>query len=292
MKKKAELEIQQFPDAFDIEAIRRCTTIGEFDDAYIAPIYGFEDKVDYYRKNGSKWYLNKIRVPVIAINARDDPFIEESSLPTMEEHVGDLAPVRLIYHDHGGHCGFVPRARHPSLERIQSVNKMSQLQTSASTPNSNNNGVYDFDMNAELDTVCTESLDSADLAILRGEKYNGDWIGVELSRVLAHIHFNTEAITPSTNLKNSKATDTKSSFTSAMAGGISALRDSLNNINNNQNKKTTSGGYGTIRELTPVFEPSSSQVSTNVDSLSPTNNDQVSPTLRRWTENHGDDIKA
>ena len=97
----------KFPHAFDINAVRQCTTIGDFDDAYIAKIYGFEDKVDYYRKSGSKWWLNKIRVPTIAINAVDDPFIEASSLPG-EADVGS-APVRLIYHEKGGHCGFVSR---------------------------------------------------------------------------------------------------------------------------------------------------------------------------------------
>lgn len=106
LKAKAEIEYLQFPQAFDIERIRRCKTIGEFDDAYIAPIYNFTDKVDYYRKTGSKWFLSKIRVPAIAINAYDDPFIEEGSLPSAQD-VGDEAPVRLIYHKNGGHCGFL-----------------------------------------------------------------------------------------------------------------------------------------------------------------------------------------
>jgi predicted alpha/beta-fold hydrolase len=45
-------------------------------------------------------------VPTCAINARDDPFIEETSLPTRVD-VGEEAPVRLIYTDQGGHCGFM-----------------------------------------------------------------------------------------------------------------------------------------------------------------------------------------
>jgi predicted alpha/beta-fold hydrolase len=105
LKAKAEREHVLFPGYFDIEAIRACDTIGAFDDAYIARIYGFRDKAHYYRSSGSKWWLNKIRVPAVAMNARDDPFILESTLPT-EEDVGDVAPVRLVYHKHGGHCGF------------------------------------------------------------------------------------------------------------------------------------------------------------------------------------------
>ena len=91
-----------------------------FIDAFIAKIYGFRDKIDYYRQSGSKWWLNKIRVPSIAINARDDPFIEESSLPDdsdlivpKEDLSADynneqlLAPVKLIYTNKGGHCGYL-----------------------------------------------------------------------------------------------------------------------------------------------------------------------------------------
>jgi len=104
LKMKAENQIKLFPNSFDIDAVRACRSIGDFDEAFICKIYGFLNKEDYYRKTGSKWWLSKIRVPTIVINARDDPFIEEKSLPT-EADVGE-APVRLIYTDHGGHCGF------------------------------------------------------------------------------------------------------------------------------------------------------------------------------------------
>lgn len=105
LKVKAEKEHERFPGAFDIEAIRKVTEIGDFDDLYIAKIFGFTDKVDYYRKTGSKWWIPMIRVPAIAINARDDPFIRESSLPTADD-IGPTAPVRTIYHEYGGHGGF------------------------------------------------------------------------------------------------------------------------------------------------------------------------------------------
>jgi hypothetical protein len=105
--KKAEKQHALFDGKvpYDIEAIKRCRTIGDFDDAFIAPIYDFADKYDYYRKSQAKSWLHKIRVPCVNINAIDDPFIEASSLPN-EEHVQD-APVRLIYTEQGGHCGFV-----------------------------------------------------------------------------------------------------------------------------------------------------------------------------------------
>ena len=46
-----------------------------------------------------------VYMAILVINARDDPFIEESSLPR-ESDLPTSSTVRLIYHDHGGHCGF------------------------------------------------------------------------------------------------------------------------------------------------------------------------------------------
>lgn len=113
LKKKAERQYLRFgtenPDFIDIKAIRACTKIGDFDQAYIVPIYGFKDKFDYYTQSASKQYLNKIRVPTIAINAIDDPLVDEFTLPTEKDDVG-TAPVRLIYTETGGHCGYLAKA--------------------------------------------------------------------------------------------------------------------------------------------------------------------------------------
>ena len=48
-------------------------------------------------------------MPVLALNALDDPFVDPRSLP-LPGPTGDFgsqAPVRLVVHAHGGHCGFV-----------------------------------------------------------------------------------------------------------------------------------------------------------------------------------------
>ena len=60
LKAKARVQHAMHPTAFDIDAINRCTTIGDFDEAYIAPIYGFKDKMDYYVQSSSKQYLRYI----------------------------------------------------------------------------------------------------------------------------------------------------------------------------------------------------------------------------------------
>ena len=106
LKKKAAIKAARFPDMFDMEAIDACKTIGEFDSAFIVPLYGFKDKVDYYMSTGAKWWINKIRVPAVTVNAIDDPFIDAPSLP-QQDFVQPDVPVKLCYTDHGGHCGFI-----------------------------------------------------------------------------------------------------------------------------------------------------------------------------------------
>jgi uncharacterized protein len=105
LKPKAERKWRQYPQAYDIERVRRCTTIGEYDDEVVANLHGFESNVDYYTRSCSKQYLPHIGVPSLVVNAVDDPFIEETGLPN-EQDLAE-APVRLVYHDYGGHCGFI-----------------------------------------------------------------------------------------------------------------------------------------------------------------------------------------
>ena len=45
LKKKAAEQILKFPGSFNVNLINQCRTIGDFDDIFIAKIYGFKDKV-------------------------------------------------------------------------------------------------------------------------------------------------------------------------------------------------------------------------------------------------------
>jgi predicted alpha/beta-fold hydrolase len=89
---------------YDLERVLRAETIGEIDDAYIAPTYGFKDRFDYYRKCSCGQFLEGVRTPLLIINARDDPFMAPSSLPIPEEIRNPM--VCLAYTSYGGHCGF------------------------------------------------------------------------------------------------------------------------------------------------------------------------------------------
>ncbi|HET8552723.1 MAG TPA: hydrolase [Gammaproteobacteria bacterium] len=79
-------------------------TFRQFDDAITAPLHGFRDAADYYRRSGSRQFLRDIRVPTLILQSRDDPVVGATAIPADDE----LAPaVTLELSTRGGHVGFV-----------------------------------------------------------------------------------------------------------------------------------------------------------------------------------------
>jgi len=88
----------------DIDKLAECTTFRRFDDAFTAPLHGFENVDDYYIKSSSRRYLRHIRIPVLLLHAVDDPFMTPSVIPDMTE-LSDSVILELS--EKGGHAGFV-----------------------------------------------------------------------------------------------------------------------------------------------------------------------------------------
>jgi hypothetical protein len=106
---KAMAMARQFPGTLDAAAIARVDTMYHFDDVVTAPLHGFSGTDDYWRRASSKPWLKAVAVPTLVLNARNDPFIPASSLPTRAE-AG--AAITLEQPDDGGHAGF-PEQRFP-----------------------------------------------------------------------------------------------------------------------------------------------------------------------------------
>lgn len=103
MKPKALQKLAQFPGLFDEQALRAARDLYEFDDVFTAPLHGFRNTHDYWQRASAKPHLARIRVPALALNARNDPFVPHESLPRADE-VGPC--VTLWQPDQGGHVGF------------------------------------------------------------------------------------------------------------------------------------------------------------------------------------------
>jgi uncharacterized protein len=104
MRRKVVEKARRFPGFVDVTATRRARTFSAYDDAVTAPLFGFADARDYWRRASCRPYLARVARPALAIHAADDPFIPPDALPTPAE----LSPhVRLVVTAHGGHVGFI-----------------------------------------------------------------------------------------------------------------------------------------------------------------------------------------
>jgi hypothetical protein len=107
LKAHSELKLKQFPDVFDGARMRAAKTLYDFDDAVTAPLHGFRDAGDYWRRASSKPWLGGVRVPALVLNALNDPFMPHHALPTQREVAASVA---LEFPAAGGHVGFVSGA--------------------------------------------------------------------------------------------------------------------------------------------------------------------------------------
>jgi uncharacterized protein len=113
MKPKALAKLAQHPGLFDRRKLLAARTLYEFDNVFTAPLHGFRDTDDYWARGSAKPHLDRIRIPALVLNARNDPFVPASCLPRPGE-VG--AFVTLWQPPHGGHVGF-PGGRWPGHVR-------------------------------------------------------------------------------------------------------------------------------------------------------------------------------
>lgn len=104
---KALAKEAQYPGCLDTEAVRRARTFKGFDDAATAPLHGFADAEDYYRKSGCGQFVSGIRRPTLLLSAADDPFNPGSTLP--REAAEASSYLHPQFPERGGHVGFLRR---------------------------------------------------------------------------------------------------------------------------------------------------------------------------------------
>ena len=107
MKGKTLAKLERFPDLCDRGFLLRARTLRAFDNIVTAPLHGYRDTDDYWRRASSKPWLVNIVVPTLMINARNDPFLPAHALPLPHEV---SSAVSLELPAAGGHAGFVSGA--------------------------------------------------------------------------------------------------------------------------------------------------------------------------------------
>lgn len=103
LRPKALAKLRRYPGLADATAIAASRSLREFDDAFTAPVHGFAGVADYWSRASAKPWLRRVTLPLLALNARNDPFVPAQSLPLASEV---SACVTLECPAGGGHVGF------------------------------------------------------------------------------------------------------------------------------------------------------------------------------------------
>jgi uncharacterized protein len=123
LRRKALLKLDRMPDLFEQSRLLRARSVFDFDDAVTAPVHGFNDAIDYYRRSSSESFLSRIRVPTLLLSAADDPFLPREVFDRVRAGAEANPAITLDFPDAGGHVGFVGgrwpwRSRYYAEERV------------------------------------------------------------------------------------------------------------------------------------------------------------------------------
>jgi len=127
LKERIRLKERLTPGLFRLEDLDLVKTIWDFDDLFTARSFDFGVADNYYATQSSNQFLERIRVPALLVQAKDDPMIpfEVYQHPAFSKN----RYLRLLAVEHGGHLGFISKTKprfwldHTLLEWMEGVLK-------------------------------------------------------------------------------------------------------------------------------------------------------------------------
>ncbi len=109
MRGRIEKRSRMFPELYSVRKLNGIASLWEFDDRITAPAFGFPGAEGYYGTQSAILFLDRIRVPALAVPAQDDPLIP-FHVYRHPAFVRNRA-LQLEAVEHGGHLGFLARRR-------------------------------------------------------------------------------------------------------------------------------------------------------------------------------------
>jgi uncharacterized protein len=103
--KKIRIKDAQHPGRIDLKNYAKVKVWKDFDEAFSAPINGYDNADDFYTKSSARNFLSGIVIPTLICNAQNDPILSPACAPL---DIAQNSP--LIYVETpatGGHVGFV-----------------------------------------------------------------------------------------------------------------------------------------------------------------------------------------
>lgn len=111
LMQKMTIKAELFPELLKRENIKKVYNLIDFDNYFTAPLHGFIDGQDYYKRASSKQFLRTITIPTTLINALNDPFLSPECMPfeeALDNSFFNFFPIK-----HGGHVGFGKMGKSP-----------------------------------------------------------------------------------------------------------------------------------------------------------------------------------
>ena len=105
LAKLVQRKAEMFPCVVDPTGVEEIKSFMEFDNRYTAPICGFKNAMDYYTTASACRHYKKLRVPLLMVEPKNDPFLSGECYPVEEARQN-----RFLYLEipkSGGHCGFI-----------------------------------------------------------------------------------------------------------------------------------------------------------------------------------------
>ncbi|MBI5249533.1 MAG: alpha/beta fold hydrolase [Desulfomonile tiedjei] len=105
LREKIRTKMGLFPELINDNDYDQIRDFADFDNRYTAPLHGFANAEDYWKKSSSKQFLARISIPTLLVSAADDPFLTPECYPFKEAR--DNPSLFLEVPKHGGHVGFM-----------------------------------------------------------------------------------------------------------------------------------------------------------------------------------------
>jgi len=106
LKEKILLKSQQMAMPVDLEAIRKVKTFRELDEHFTLKVHPeYKDADDFYARITSDQFLPNIQIPILMVNALNDPMLGEKCYPI--ELAERKSNIYLEMPKIGGHVGFI-----------------------------------------------------------------------------------------------------------------------------------------------------------------------------------------
>lgn len=103
LRKKVTAKAGVMPE-LDTSGLAAVKTLHQFDDFFTGPIHGFKNALDYYTQCSAIRFIERINIPTLLVNAKNDPFLSPECYP--HDKLKNHPFVIFESPDRGGHVGF------------------------------------------------------------------------------------------------------------------------------------------------------------------------------------------